>query len=46
MQASRIELLDDVMMKAVNLANGTKYPEKQTLMFELIGTGPHALEKL
>lgn len=44
-QASRIELLDDVMMKAVNLANGTNYAEEPTLMFELIGTEAYALEQ-
>ncbi|CAM6102545.1 unnamed protein product [Calypogeia fissa] len=44
-QASRIELLDNVMIKAVNLANGTTYPEEPTLMFELIGTEAYALEQ-
>ncbi|EGC29997.1 hypothetical protein DICPUDRAFT_158341 [Dictyostelium purpureum] len=34
----RVELLDDVMMKAVNIASGTKYSEKPTLIFEFFGS--------
>jgi D-lactate dehydrogenase (cytochrome) len=36
---SRVELLDEVMMKAINLANDKTFPEEITLMFEFIGTG-------
>lgn len=32
-------MLDEVMMKAINMANDKNYPEEATLMFELIGTG-------
>ncbi|KAF5772531.1 putative D-lactate dehydrogenase (cytochrome) [Helianthus annuus] len=38
-QVSRVELLDEVQVKAINLANGKELPEFPTLMFELIGTG-------
>ncbi|XP_031283621.1 D-lactate dehydrogenase [cytochrome], mitochondrial-like [Pistacia vera] len=38
-QVSRVELLDEVQVKAVNIANGKNLPELPTLMFELIGTG-------
>lgn len=34
-----MELLDEVQVKAVNLANGKDLPEFPTLMFEFIGTG-------
>lgn len=34
-----MELLDEVQVKAINLANGKNLPEFPTLMFELIGTG-------
>ncbi|BBN14900.1 D-lactate dehydrogenase (cytochrome) [Marchantia polymorpha subsp. ruderalis] len=44
-QASRVELLDEVMMKAANLANGKNYKEAPTLMFELIGTEAYVLEQ-
>ncbi|KAG6541849.1 hypothetical protein Mapa_016867 [Marchantia paleacea] len=44
-QASRVELLDEVMMKAANLANGKNYTEAPTLMFELIGTEAYVLEQ-
>ncbi|MFS7896991.1 putative D-lactate dehydrogenase (cytochrome) [Helianthus anomalus] len=37
-QVSRVELLDEVQVKAINLANGKELPEFPTLMFELIGT--------
>lgn len=36
---SRVELLDEVQVKAVNVANGKNLPEVPTLMFEFIGTG-------
>lgn len=44
-QVSRVELLDEMMMKAINIANDKKYPEEPTLMFELIGTETYALEQ-
>ncbi|KAL3680934.1 hypothetical protein R1sor_023890 [Riccia sorocarpa] len=44
-QASRVELLDEVMIKGVNLANGKSYKEAPTLMFELIGTEAYAREQ-
>jgi hypothetical protein len=40
---SRVELLDEVMMKAINLANDKTFPEEITLMFEFIGTGANFL---
>jgi D-lactate dehydrogenase (cytochrome) len=36
---SRVELLDEVMMKGINVATGRKLPEKPTLMFEFVGSG-------
>jgi hypothetical protein len=42
-QVSRVELLDEVMMKAINLANDKTFPEEITLMFEFIGTGANFL---
>lgn len=44
-QVSRVELLDEVMMKAINLANDKNYPEEVTLMFELIGTEAYTQEQ-
>lgn len=38
-QVSRVELLDENTMKAINMANDLRYPEEPTLMFEFIGTG-------
>jgi hypothetical protein len=38
-QVSRVELLDEVQVRAINLANGKSLPEVPTLMFEFIGTG-------
>ncbi|KAG2406656.1 D-lactate dehydrogenase [Vigna angularis] len=37
-QVSRVELLDEVQVKAINIANGKNLPESPTLMFEFIGT--------
>ncbi|KAM0951953.1 putative oxidoreductase [Dioscorea sansibarensis] len=37
-QVSRVELLDEVQMRAINVANGKNLPEVPTLMFEFIGT--------
>lgn len=34
-----MELLDEIQVKAINLANGKNLPEVPTLMFEFIGTG-------
>jgi len=34
-----VELLDEVQIKAINMANGKNLPEVPTLMFEFIGTG-------
>ena len=36
-QVSRVELVDEVMMHAFNLANSYSYTEQPTLMFELVG---------
>ncbi|XP_024521697.1 D-lactate dehydrogenase [cytochrome], mitochondrial-like isoform X1 [Selaginella moellendorffii] len=44
-QVSRVELLDEMQVKAINLANGRNYPEQPTLMFEFIGTENYALEQ-
>ncbi|KAL5135593.1 D-lactate dehydrogenase [cytochrome], mitochondrial [Glycine soja] len=40
-QVSRVELLDEVQVKAINIANGKNLPECPTLMFEFIGTGQY-----
>lgn len=34
-----MELLDEVQVRAINIANGKDLPEVPTLMFEFIGTG-------
>lgn len=34
-----MELLDEVMMKGINVARGRELPEKPTLMFEFVGSG-------
>lgn len=34
-----MELLDEVQIRAINMANGRNLPEVPTLMFEFIGTG-------
>lgn len=44
-QVSRVELLDEVMMQAINFANGKELPEVPTMMFEFIGTEAYALEQ-
>lgn len=38
-QVSRVELLDEVLIRALNMANGKNLREVPTLMFEFIGTG-------
>ncbi|KAL7198021.1 hypothetical protein ACSBR2_020524 [Camellia fascicularis] len=44
-QVSRVELLDEVQVKAVNIANGKNLPEAPTLMFEFIGTEAYSREQ-
>ncbi|CAI8614985.1 unnamed protein product [Vicia faba] len=44
-QVSRVELLDEVQLKAINIANGKSFPESPTLMFEFIGTEAYAREQ-
>lgn len=44
-QVSRVELLDEVMMQAINIANGKELPEVPTLMFEFVGTEAYAREQ-
>ncbi|TYI65321.1 hypothetical protein E1A91_D09G149300v1 [Gossypium mustelinum] len=46
-QVSRVELLDEVQVRAINIANGKNLPEVPTLMFEFIGTeDPEAKKEL
>ncbi|XP_019186190.1 PREDICTED: D-lactate dehydrogenase [cytochrome], mitochondrial [Ipomoea nil] len=44
-QVSRVELLDEVQVRAINYANGKNLPEVPTLMFEFIGTEAYAREQ-
>ncbi|XP_057467623.1 D-lactate dehydrogenase [cytochrome], mitochondrial isoform X2 [Actinidia eriantha] len=44
-QVSRLELLDEVQVKAVNVANGKNLPEVPTLMFEFVGTEAYSREQ-
>ncbi|XP_062188713.1 D-lactate dehydrogenase [cytochrome], mitochondrial-like isoform X2 [Phragmites australis] len=44
-QVSRVELLDEVQIRAINMANGKNLSEVPTLMFEFIGTEAYALEQ-
>lgn len=44
-QVSRVELLDEVQVRAINIANGKNLPEVPTLMFEFIGTEAYAREQ-
>ncbi|KAK4581891.1 hypothetical protein RGQ29_025161 [Quercus rubra] len=44
-QVSRVELMDEVQVKAINIANGKDLPEIPTLMFEFIGTEAYAREQ-
>ncbi|KAK2973119.1 hypothetical protein RJ640_027091 [Escallonia rubra] len=44
-QVSRVELLDEVQVRAVNLANGKNLPEVPTLMFEFVGTEAYSREQ-
>ncbi|KAM7524337.1 hypothetical protein LguiA_014239 [Lonicera macranthoides] len=44
-QVSRVELLDEVQVRAINLANGKNLPEVPTLMFEFVGTEAYSREQ-
>ncbi|GAB2295768.1 hypothetical protein Dimus_029923 [Dionaea muscipula] len=44
-QASRVELMDEVQVRAVNIANGKNLPEVPTLLFEFVGTEAYSLEQ-
>ncbi|KAB1222504.1 D-lactate dehydrogenase [cytochrome], mitochondrial [Morella rubra] len=44
-QVSRVELLDEVQVRAINVANGKNLPESPTLMFEFIGTEAYSREQ-
>lgn len=44
-QVSRMELLDEVQLKAINIANGKNLPEVPSLMFEFIGTEAYSREQ-
>ncbi|XP_052476705.1 D-lactate dehydrogenase [cytochrome], mitochondrial [Gossypium raimondii] len=44
-QVSRVELLDEVQVRAINIANGKNLPEVPTLMFEFIGTKAYSHEQ-
>ncbi|KAK9921537.1 hypothetical protein M0R45_030043 [Rubus argutus] len=44
-QVSRVELLDEVQVRAINIANGKNFPEATTLMFEFIGTEAYSREQ-
>ncbi|XP_070012027.1 D-lactate dehydrogenase [cytochrome], mitochondrial isoform X3 [Nicotiana tabacum] len=44
-QVSRVELLDEVQVRAINLANDKKLPEVPTLMFEFVGTEAYSREQ-
>ncbi|KAM3303680.1 D-lactate dehydrogenase [Capsicum chacoense] len=44
-QVSRVELLDEVQIRAINLANDKNLPEVPTLMFEFVGTEAYAREQ-
>ncbi|CAO2827015.1 unnamed protein product [Amaranthus hypochondriacus] len=44
-QVSRVELLDEVQVKAINIANGSNLPETPTLLFEFVGTEAYSREQ-
>ncbi|KAH0971843.1 hypothetical protein GBA52_023999 [Prunus armeniaca] len=44
-QVSRVELLDEVQVRAINIANGKSLSETPTLMFEFIGTEAYSREQ-
>lgn len=43
---ARVEILDDVQMRAVNAWSGLDYPEKTTLFFEFHGSEPGVQEQV
>ncbi|XP_020531267.1 D-lactate dehydrogenase [cytochrome], mitochondrial [Amborella trichopoda] len=44
-QVSRVELLDEVQIRAINIANEKNLPEVPTLLFEFIGTEAYTREQ-
>ncbi|KAG9131516.1 hypothetical protein Leryth_026536 [Lithospermum erythrorhizon] len=44
-QVSRVELLDEVQVRAINYVNGKNLPELPTLMFEFVGTEAYSREQ-
>ncbi|KAL2900879.1 D-lactate dehydrogenase [cytochrome] mitochondrial, partial [Bienertia sinuspersici] len=44
-QVSRVELMDEVQVKAINIANGSSLPETPTLLFEFVGTEAYCHEQ-
>ncbi|CAK9322942.1 unnamed protein product [Citrullus colocynthis] len=44
-QVSRMELMDEVQVRAINNANGKNLPETPTLMFEFTGTEAYSREQ-
>lgn len=44
-QVSRMELLDEIQIRAINIANEKSLPEVPTLMFEFIGTEAYSREQ-
>ncbi|KAL5545642.1 hypothetical protein UlMin_005329 [Ulmus minor] len=44
-QVSRVELMDEVQVRAINIANGKNLPETPTLLFEFIGTEAYSREQ-
>ncbi|XP_015869954.2 D-lactate dehydrogenase [cytochrome], mitochondrial [Ziziphus jujuba] len=44
-QVSRVELMDEVQVRAINNANGKNLPETPTLLFEFIGTEASSREQ-
>ncbi|XP_034915883.1 D-lactate dehydrogenase [cytochrome], mitochondrial isoform X2 [Populus alba] len=44
-QVSRVELMDEVQVRAINIANDKNLPEFPTLMFEFVGTEAYAREQ-
>ncbi|XP_021721298.1 D-lactate dehydrogenase [cytochrome], mitochondrial-like [Chenopodium quinoa] len=44
-QVSRVELMDEVQVKAINIANGSNLPETPTLLFEFVGTEAYSREQ-
>lgn len=44
-QVSRVELMDEVQVRALNVANGSNLPETPTVLFEFVGTEAYAREQ-